>query len=128
MRKMFQYRIYPTRKQTRLLEEQLEICRWLYNETLAYRKNAWEQEQRHVSWHESKRRITQLRPEHPELKQVYAQVLQNVTERVDLAFKAFFRRCKAGENPGYPRFKGKGRYDSMTYPQAPDGCQIKDGR
>jgi len=38
--------------------------------------------------------------------------------RVDLAFKAFFRRVKAGENPGYPGFKGKGRYDSFTYPQS----------
>ena len=32
-----------------------------------------------------------------------------------MAFKAFFRRVKAGEEPGYPRFKGKGRYDSITY-------------
>jgi hypothetical protein len=37
--------------------------------------------------------------------------------RVDLAFKAFFRWVKAGENPGYPWFKRKGRYDSFTYPQ-----------
>jgi putative transposase len=37
---------------------------------------------------------------------------------VELAFKAFFRRVNAGENPGYPRFKGKGRYDSITYPQS----------
>jgi putative transposase len=52
-----------------------------------------------------------------ELKEVYSHVLQNVTLRVELAFKAFFRRVKAGEEPGYPRFKGKGRYDSITYPQ-----------
>jgi putative transposase len=38
--------------------------------------------------------------------------------RVDLAFKAFFRRVKAEENPGYPGFKGRGRYDSFTYPQS----------
>jgi putative transposase len=50
-------------------------------------------------------------------------VLQNVAVRVDLAFQAFFRRCKAGETPGYPRFRGKGRYDSITYPQAPSGCK-----
>jgi putative transposase len=37
---------------------------------------------------------------------------------MDLAFKAFFRRCKAGENPGYPRFRGTHRYDSFTYPQS----------
>ena len=38
--------------------------------------------------------------------------------RVDLAFKSFFRRVKAGQTPGYPRFKGFGRYDSMTFKQA----------
>jgi putative transposase len=54
----------------------------------------------------------------PELKTVYSQVLQNVQERVDLAFKAFFRRVKAGEEPGYPRFKGFGRYDSFTFKQS----------
>ena len=128
MRKSFQYRIYPTKKQTKILEKQLEACRWLYNETLAYRKNAYEQEQRSLSYYETKRRIPLLKAEHPELKLVYAQCLQNVTERVDLAFKAFFRRCKAGEKPGYPRFKGYMRYDSFTFTQAPDGCQIKDGK
>ena len=41
------------------------------------------------------------------LKLVHRQVLQNVQVRVDLAFQAFFRRLKAGEqNTGYPRFKG----------------------
>ena len=54
--------------------------------------------------------LTQWKKDHPELNQVSSQVLQNVQIRVDLAFKAFFRRVKAGENPGYPRFKGKGRY------------------
>jgi putative transposase len=38
------------------------------------------------------------------------------------------RRCKRGEKPGYPRFKGPGRYDSITYPQVPNGCQIRDGK
>ncbi len=99
------------------MEQTLEMCRWVYNETLAMRKNAWEQEQRHISYYESKRQIPLWKKEHPELSGVYSQVLQDVSMRVDLAFKAFFRRLKSGEKPGYPRFKGKGRYDSFTYPQ-----------
>ncbi|HEU5383722.1 MAG TPA: transposase [Ktedonobacteraceae bacterium] len=51
-------------------------------------------------------------------KTVHSQVLQNVAVRIDLAFQAFFRHCKAGEKPGYPRFRGKGRYDSFTFPQS----------
>ncbi len=116
---MFQYRIYPTKKQAKALEQVLEECRWLYNETLAYRKHAWEHEQRHVSWYESKARIPILKQERPALKTVHSQVLQNVTERVELALQAFFRRLKAGEEkPGFPRFKGRGCYDSFTFPQS----------
>ncbi len=100
------------------MEQTLEICRWVYNETLAMRKSAWEQEQRSISYYESKRQIPLWKKEHPELSGVYSQVLQDVSMRVDLAFKAFFRRLKSGEKPGYPRFKGKGRYDSFTYPQS----------
>jgi putative transposase len=56
--------------------------------------------------------------EFPDLKSVHSQVLQDAQLRVALAYKAFFRRAKAGETPGYPRFKGYGRYDSITYPQS----------
>jgi putative transposase len=116
---MFQYRLYPTKKQTTALEQVLEECRWLYNETLAYRKHAYEQEQRSISWFESKARIPGLKHERPTLKQVHSQVLQNVTERVELAFQAFFRHVREHtEEPGYPRFKGKGRYDSFTFTQS----------
>ena len=91
----------------------------MYNRTLAYRKDAWEQEQKQVDWYETKRLIPIYKKSvRPTLSKVYSQVLQNVTERVDLAFKAFFRRLKAGEEPGHPRFKSYGRYDSMTYAQS----------
>ena len=112
------YRLYPTKKQLKTLENTLEECRWLYNNTLACRKDAWEQEQRTVSYYESKARIPLLKAERPSLTSVHSQVLQNVTERVELAFQGFFRRVKTGENPGYPRFKGYGRYDSFTFTQS----------
>jgi putative transposase len=101
-----------------LLEQTLEICRWVYNDTLALRKTAWEQEQHSISLYETNKILTQWKKERPDLNRVYSQVLQNVQVRVDLAFKSYFRRVKAGENPGYPGFKGKGRYDSFTYPQS----------
>jgi len=50
----------------------------------------------------------------------------NVAVRLDLAFKAFFRRVKAGETPGYPRFRGYSRYDSFCYPQS--GFKATDKR
>ena len=122
-----QYRLFPTKAQTTVLEQTLDACRWVYNKTLEIRETAWEQEQRSVSYFETKRMLPAWKVEHPFLATAHSQVLQNVTERVDLAFKAFFRRVKAGEEPGYPRFRGKGRYDSMTFPQYGNGCALGDG-
>ena len=49
--------------------------------------------------------------------------------RVDLAFKAFFRRVKAKDpEAGFPRFKGFGRYDSLTYPQYGNGARLDGER
>ena len=96
----------------------LELCRWTYNETLALRKNAWESEQKNIGYYYSKKMIPEWKKEKPELKTVHSQVLQEVVKRIDLAFKAFFRRVKTGEKAGYPRFRGYGRYDSFTYTQS----------
>lgn len=118
MKKTFKFRLNPTHHQRTLLYNTLELCRWVYNETLATRKNTWEQEQKSISLYDTNKLLTTWKKDKPELSQVHSQVLQNAQERVDLAFKAFFRRLKAGEKPGYPRFKGHGRYDSFTFKQS----------
>ncbi|WP_292390380.1 RNA-guided endonuclease InsQ/TnpB family protein [Methanosarcina sp. UBA5] len=118
MPKVNRYRIYPTKSQVTKLNETLELCRWVYNETLALRKNVWETEQKRISYFDSKKMIPIWKKDKTELKTVHSHTLQDVTMRVDLAFQAFFRRVKAGEKPGYPRFKGKGWYNSITYLQS----------
>lgn len=54
----------------------------------------------------------------PKAKAVYSQALQNVSVRGDPALRAFFRRVKAREAPGFPRLRGPGQYASVTYPQS----------
>src|SRR5690242_13388335 len=125
MRKTFKYRLYPNKRQQRLPEQQLEECRWLYNHLLAERRDAWEQRQESLRYYDQAVTLPLLKATRPQLAQVNAQALQNVAVRIDLAFKAFFRRVKAGEAPGYPRFRGQGRYGSITYPQAPSGCKFE---
>ncbi len=115
MPQVFRYRLKPTKHQAAILNRQLDLCRWVYNQTLAIRKNAWENEQKSISYYESKRHIAIWKQDKPELKEVHSHVLQDVSMRVDLALQAFFRRVRNGENPGYPRFRGKGWYDSLTY-------------
>jgi putative transposase len=118
MLKNYQYRIYPTKKQQRTLDAHLEECRILYNQLLEMRNTAYERDGISLSCFQQQKTYPVLKEHRPSLGQVHSQVLQNVAVRVDLAYKAFFRRCKTGQKPGYPRFKGSGRYDSITYPQS----------
>ncbi len=122
MLKTFQYRLYPTPHQETLLENTLEECCWLYNHLLEQRKTTYETTGKGLTYYEQAPSLPHLKELRPSLKAIYSQVLQNVAVRIDLAFKAFFRRVKAGEKPGYPRFKSKYRYHSFTYSQKGFSC------
>src|SRR6266571_4703503 len=119
MLKTGMYRIYPTKKQLHKLDETLEECRWLYNHLLEMRKTAYERDGISLTCFQQQYTFPVLKQERPSLKTVHSQVMQNVAVRVDLAFKAFYRRMREhAQDPGYPRFKGYGRYDSFTFPQS----------
>jgi len=112
------YRLFPTKEQTRKLEDTLETCRLVYNSLVNDRVFRYETAKVSVGRYDQQKMFPQWSKDFPEVKAVHSQVLQNVAVRVDLAFLAFFRRVKAGETPGFPRLKGKGQYDSITYPQS----------
>ena len=125
--KVYKYRIYPTKAQARQLDKTLETCRQVYNSFLHWRTFAYDTAQKSVGRYEQEAALTHWKKDHPELSEVHAHLLQNVAHRVDLAFRAFFRRVKAGETPGYPRRKGVGQYDSFCFKQWNNGVQFKNG-
>ena len=126
MRKTFKYRIYPTKAQSALLQTQLDCCRWVYNKTIEVRRDAWQNDNISISRYDTQKMTTIWKQEEPWLQQGHAQAMQDAQKRVDLAFRAFFRRVKAGQKPGYPRFRGKDRYDSFTYPQQKGNWSLVD--
>ena len=125
VRKAYKYRIGLTNGQQRIVHAMLEEARWVYNQTLAMREDAWEQRQERSGYYDTKRMLPIWKEERPSLSKVHSMVLQDVTMRVELAFQAFFRRLKENADAaGYPRFKGYGRYDSLTYPQYGNGVRL----
>lgn len=124
MRKTFKYRLYPNCGQKQKMENTLNSCRWVYNYFLEQRINLWEEE-KSISCYEQINQLPFIKKKYVSLQDVNAQVLQNATIRLDLAYKAFFRRLKVkGEKAGFPRFKGKFRYDSFCYPNT--GFKLSD--
>jgi len=118
MLRAYKYRLQPTKAQERDLNQTLYLCRELYNAALEERRTAYRKCGVTVGYYEQKRSLREIRADLPEYNALHSQVLQNVVDRLDKAFKGFFARVKRGDKPDFPRFQGRNRFDSFTYPQA----------
>jgi putative transposase len=128
VRKTYKNRLTPTPAQEQALETVLHRCRTLYNTALEQRKTWWERGQgKNATYYQQKAELPDMKAACPEYAEVNAQVLQDVILRVERAFQAFFRRVQSGETPGYPRFRGQGRYKSVTYPLYGNGVMVDGG-
>jgi putative transposase len=113
----YKFRLYPTRKQAQALQWTLDRCRELYNAALQERRDAYRMAGKSITYYDQANQLPEIKEMREEYQDIHSQVLQDVLRRVKKAFDAFFRRCNNGEEPGYPRFQGKERYDSFCYPQ-----------
>ena len=117
-RKAYKFRIFPTKTQETKFDQTLSICRELYNAGLQERKDAYRMVGKSLNYYDQANQLPAIKEVRPDLEIVHSQVLQDVLKRVDKTFKAFFERVKRGVKTGLPRFQGRNRYDSFTYPQA----------
>lgn len=125
MRKAYKFRLYPTRLQAEALDRELAAAQRLYNAALEQRRFAWKRRGVSLGYNAQAGDLKDLRESGIETPANFS-ACQDVLRRLDKAFKAFFRRGKAGEKPGFPRFKSQDRYDSITFPAYGDGCRIRD--
>ena len=115
--KTYQFRVYPTHKQERTLEQWLVLCCETYNAAIDERKSAYRLAGASLSYEDQCAELPGCKEVRPDLAQVPSQVLQDVVKRVDLAFGAFFRRLEEGKKAGFPRFKSCFRSHSLTFKQ-----------
>ncbi len=113
----YKFRLYPTKKQAHALSWTLDRCRELYNAALQERRDAYRMAGKSITYYDQANQLPEIKDIREEYQDIHSQVLQDVLRRVKKAFDAFFRRCKNGEEPGYPRFQGRNHYDSFCYPQ-----------
>ena len=132
MRAAYQYKLRLKKTQILELERWLDLLRCQYNYLLADRFSWYEQNRSSVNacplvchlpklrdnpdYYSQKRTLPQLKKDRPWYKNIHAHVLQDCVKRVDLAFKRYLKGNCNGKRSGKPRFKGKGRYRSLTFP------------
>jgi putative transposase len=127
LRKMFKYKLIPTPTQERELWRVLGLCRWLYNTALEQRILAWQRVHVSLSRFQQEAELKEIRATFHEYAAIHSHVLQDVLARLDKTYQAFFRRVKAGEKAGYPRYKGVERYHSFTYKEFGNGAALDNG-
>ncbi|MDQ1013159.1 transposase [Streptomyces sp. V4I23] len=125
MMRAYKFLLRPTAGQEASLRAMLADHCSLYNGALQERRDAY----RHVSktsieYGDQSAQLKEIRAFHPERQGRWSFSSQQATLRqLDKAFQAFFGRIKAGEKPGYPRFKGAGYFDTVMFPKDGDGCR-----
>ncbi len=92
---------------------------------LEQRQDAWRRQQRSISYVAQCRDLTELRADGMGPLGMNCHAMRDPLRRLDRAFAAFFRRVKAGQKPGYPRFRSRRRYDSLTWDS---GWVLREGR
>lgn len=129
MIKSFKYRLWTNENQERELSISLESHRRLYNHMLLMRIAAWECDRVRVEYVFQSRCFTGMRKENAFMARLNFASAQSTMRRLDSAYQSFFRRVKEGKaNPGFPRFKGMGRFDSITFPSYGDGIGLNGNR
>jgi putative transposase len=129
VRRAFKYRLRTNANQERELATMRETHRRLYNACLDERKTAYESDGVTVKYTEQSAEFTAARKTNPFYARINFSSAQATMRRLDKAYKAFFRRVKAGEeDPGFPRFKGRDRFDSVEFPSFGDGIKLNDSK
>lgn len=121
------YRLYPTPKQAAALAQLLCSHQQLYNAALEERISAWAKARKSISYADQCKSLTQLRTELPEWALANCSSQQMTLRRLNKAFAAFFRRVKAGQEPGFPRFKSLARFPGFSFKGHGDGWRFTPG-
>ena len=125
MLRTYKYLLRPTTKQAQQLDFLLWQSRLVYNAALEQRIGTYRDTGKGMGYGAQWTHFRDLRRDYPEtLGQVNASSLQHLLRRLDKAFAAFFRRQKAGETPGFPRFKSRSLFKSLEYTYG-DGCKLR---
>jgi putative transposase len=123
MRRSYKFLMRPTRRQSALLSECLEDMRQLYNAALEERREAWRMGKHRVTFYSQDAQLKEIRAADADMRRWSSQAQKATLHRLDRAYQNFFRRVKASEKPGHPRFKGRGWFDSVEWPLNGNGCK-----
>jgi putative transposase len=116
-------KLYPNATQVERLTGWIRLHCELYNGALEERISAYQKAGKSISYYDQQNVLPEIKAARPEFVELGSHALQQTLRKLDLAFQAFFRRVKAGQTPGFPRFKASKRFSGFSYPD-PAGWKL----
>jgi putative transposase len=135
-RRKVTFKLYPNDREAERLTAWVRLHCELYNAALQERIEAYRKAGKTISYYDQQNVLPEIKAARPEFVELGSHALQQTLRRLDLAFQAFFRRVKAGQTPGFPRFKSSKRFSGFCYPdpagwkllqQGPRGATLRLG-
>jgi putative transposase len=123
VRRAYVFRLRPTARQHVALAACVDAHREMYNAALQERRAGWSHSRTRISYGAQSAQLTEIRAARPDQARWSFSSQQATLRRLNNSFEGFFRRVKAGQKAGYPRFKGKARFDSVEWPKDVDGAR-----
>ena len=116
----YKVRAHLSKEGYRQLDDALGLLCEVYNAALDERRYVGkrerrkpERERRYPTYNDQTRQMPAMRREFPELGALSAVACRSPLKHVDYAMAGFLRRLKAGEKPGFPRFRSRSRYNTI---------------
>ena len=115
MKRAYKMRAYPTTQQQSRADRLLGDHCDLYNAALQERVGAWQRSKVSVSYGTQSAQLKEIRALCPEQGRWSFTAQQQTLRRLNRSFEAFFRRVRAGQTPGFPRYRSKARFDTVDH-------------
>lgn len=116
----YKVRAHLSKEGYRQLDDALGLLCEVYNAALDERRYVGkrerrkpERERRYPTYNDQTKQMPAMRREFPELGALSAVACRSPLKHVDYAMAGFLRRLKAGEKPGFPRFRSRSRYNTI---------------
>jgi len=122
-RRKVTFKLYPNAREAERLTSWIRLHCELYNAALEERIDAYRKAGKSISYYDQQNALPEIKAARPEFVELGSHALQQTLRKLDLAFQAFFRRIKAGQTPGFPRFKASQRFSGFCYPD-PAGWKL----
>lgn len=118
--KTYKFKLYKSKK-NKHLDDSINIAASIWNYCIAMHRHYYKAFGKHLSANKLMKHITKVKKTlHPEWKALGSQAIQDVVQRVDRSYKAFFDHVKQKRHgrKSPPSFKKRSRYSSFTLKQA----------